>query len=160
MTYIQFPEGMNEAADNGPGPTLPPGTYMVVVTKYEDRRKEANDQVEITLHAMMPDGTRQMLCTDNLTFSPKAMGIAAKKLRGLCIDTKRSGFETSELKDRVARVYVRSEPWVDRNGGNRQGLKVDIGQGQCCGYDPMPEANGPLNVTLPAGNAQDWGTAL
>lgn len=136
--FIQFPAGMNEAADNGPS-SLPAGTYVAVVTKAEDKMKDGSDQVIIELSALI-DGNYKRLCGDILTFSSSAMGIAAKKLRGLSIDTSRNGFVVKELEGKKARVHVKEEPWVDRNGASRTGLKVDIyAIGTEGGYERMEQ---------------------
>lgn len=136
--FIKFPAGMNEAADSGPS-SMPPGTYIAIVTKAEDKLKDGHDQVIIELSADV-DGNFKHLCSDVLTFSDKGMGIAAKKLRGLSIDTKRDGFVVGELEGRKARVHLKSEPWVDRNGQTRNGLKVDIyAVGSEAGYERMEQ---------------------
>lgn len=136
--FIKFPAGMNEAADSGPS-SMPPGTYVAIVTKAEDKLKDGNDQVIVELSADV-DGYLKHLCSDVLTFSEKGMGIAAKKLRGLSIDTTRDGFVVSELEGKKARVYLKSEPWVDRNGQTRTGLKVDIyATGTEAGYERMEQ---------------------
>ncbi len=145
---IYFPAGMQAAMDGGPGPSLPAGSYLVVVTKAENKRKNAADQVFVELSAIMPDGARKKLATDVLTFSDGAMGIAAKKLIGLSIDTSKPYFRVSELLGKVARAYVKSEPWVDRNGNSRPGLKVDIYQGTHNGFDQMPQPAPPTQTTM------------
>lgn len=136
--FIKFPAGMNEAADSGPS-SMPPGTYVVIVTKAEDKLKDGEDQVIIELSADL-DGRLKHLCSDVLTFSQKGMGIAAKKLRGLSISTSRDGFTVSELEGKKARAHLKNEPWVDRNGQNRNGLKVDIyAAGTEAGYEVMEQ---------------------
>lgn len=129
MKVITIPEG---AWDNMDGPRLPAGNYQAVVSKVEDKFKDGHDQLIVELST--PEGVR--ICSDILTFSDKAMGIALSKLQAFGIPKGAKAITGDELLKKRVRVYVSDSPYVDKNGQNRTSLKVDISQGSNKGYDP------------------------
>jgi hypothetical protein len=134
LQTIQIPDGAWDKAREFA--SLPAGSYLAVVSKVEDERKNPEvAQIRVELSAILPDGAQKRLCFDTLTFNDKAMGLALQKIEAMGIPRGAKAFHPSELIGRRVRAHTKARTYVNANGETRQGLELDIYRGTHAGLE-------------------------
>jgi hypothetical protein len=112
------------------------GMYQVIVLACEEKQSSSGKPTFNVEFGRSPSGKH--LCWDTLTLAGKGWGIAKAKLKMLKFSEANVDIEARDLVGRKCRVYIKHDTFQGKNGP-RTTAKVDIYQGEHCGYFPFEE---------------------